>query len=49
MDWNLYEMSDEEYNKLVDQVDGFLRENLEKEYQKGKPKEHVQRKQLTLK
>ena len=25
MDWNLPEMDDEEYNKLVDQVDGFLR------------------------
>ena len=25
MDWNLPEMSDEEYNKLIDQVDGFLR------------------------
>ena len=37
MDWNLPEMSDEEYNKLVDQVDGFLRA-WEKEYQKGKPK-----------
>jgi len=33
MDWNLPEMSDEEYNKLVDQVDGFLRA-WEKEYQK---------------
>jgi len=44
MDWNLPEMSDEEYNKLVDQVDGFLRA-WEKEYQKDKPKkEPVQRK-----
>ena len=43
MDWNLPEMSDEEYNKLVDQVDGFLRA-WEKEYQKGKTKEPVQRK-----
>ena len=25
MDWNLPEMSDEEYNKLIEQVDGFLR------------------------
>ena len=25
MDWNLPDMDDEEYNKLVDQVDGFLR------------------------
>ena len=38
MDWNLPEMSDEEYNKLVDQVDGFLRA-WEKEYQKSKDKE----------
>ena len=37
MDWNLPEMSDEEYNKLVDQVDGFLRA-WEKEYMKDKPK-----------
>ncbi len=36
MDWNLPDMTDEEYNKLVDQVDGFLRA-WEKEYQKGKP------------
>ena len=44
MDWNLPEMSDEEYNKLVDQVDGFLRA-WEKEYMKDKPnKEPVQRK-----
>ena len=33
LDWNLPEMSDEEYEKLVDQVDGFLRA-WEKEYQK---------------
>jgi hypothetical protein len=37
MDWNLPEMSDEDYNKLVDQVDSFLR-GWEKEYMKGKPK-----------
>ena len=43
MDWNLPEMSDEEYNKLVDQVDGFLRA-WEKEYMKDKPNEPVQRK-----
>jgi hypothetical protein len=36
MDWNLPEMSDEEYNKLVDQVDGFLRA-WEKEYNKKNP------------
>jgi len=33
MDWNLPEMDDDEYNKLVDQVDGFLR-GWEKEYSK---------------
>ena len=43
MDWNLPEMSDEEYNKLVDQVDSFLR-GWEKEYMKAKPNEPVQRK-----
>jgi len=42
MDWNLPEMSDEEYNKLVDQVDGFLRA-WEKEYQKDHPNEPVQK------
>ena len=43
MDWNLPEMSDEEYNKLVDQVDSFLR-GWEKEYMKNRPNEPVQRK-----
>tara|TARA_Y100000361_G_scaffold151385_1_gene168742 strand:- start:183 stop:812 length:630 start_codon:yes stop_codon:yes gene_type:complete len=33
MDWNLPEMSDEEYEKLVDQFDAFLR-SWEKEYNK---------------
>ena len=33
MDWNLPNMNDEEYNKLVDQVDGFLR-GWEKAYKK---------------
>ena len=42
MDWNLPEMSDEEYNKLVDQVDGFLR-GWEKEYQKEHPNEPIQK------
>jgi hypothetical protein len=37
LDWNLPEMSDEEYNKLVDQVDNFLR-NWEKKYKKSKSK-----------
>ena len=36
MDWNLPEMNDEEYNKLVDQVDGFLRA-WEKGYNKKNP------------
>ena len=42
MDWNLPEMNDEEYNKLVDQVDGFLRA-WEKEYQKEHPNEPIQK------
>ena len=42
MDWNLPDMSDEEYNKLVDQVDGFLRA-WEKEYQKDHPNEPIQK------
>ena len=37
MDWNLPEMSDEEYEKLVDQFDNFLRA-WEKEYYKDNPK-----------
>ena len=37
MDWNLPEMSDEEYEKLVDQFDAFLR-GWEKEYFKKNPK-----------
>ena len=37
MDWNLPEMSDEEYEKLVDSFDGFLK-GWEKEYNKKKPK-----------
>ena len=36
MDWNLPEMSDEEYEKLVDQFDAFLR-GWEKEYNKNNP------------
>jgi len=36
MDWNLPDMADEEYNKLIDQVDGFLRA-WEKEYNKKNP------------
>ena len=37
MDWNLPEMDDEEYEKLVDQFDAFLR-GWEKEYNKKNPK-----------
>tara|TARA_B100000700_G_scaffold290709_1_gene349011 strand:+ start:74 stop:643 length:570 start_codon:yes stop_codon:yes gene_type:complete len=37
MDWNLPDMTDEEYEKLVDQFDAFLR-GWEKEYNKKKPK-----------
>ena len=41
MDWNLPEMSDEEYEKLVNQVDGFLRA-WEKEYNKDNPNKPIQ-------
>ena len=37
MDWNLPEMSDDDYNKLVDQVDNFLK-GWEKEYKKSSKK-----------
>ena len=37
MDWNLPDMDDKDYNKLVDQVDGFLRA-WEKNYTKGDKK-----------
>ena len=37
MDWNLPDMTDEEYEKLVDQFDAFLR-GWEKEYNKKNPK-----------
>jgi len=37
MDWNLPDMTDEEYEKLVDQFDAFLR-GWEKEYNKNNPK-----------
>ena len=43
MDWNLPDMDDEEYEKFVNQVDGFLRA-WEKEYMKDNPKEPVQKK-----
>ena len=42
MDWNLPEMTDEEYEKLVDQFDAFLR-GWEKEYNKKNPKKKVKR------
>ena len=42
MDWNLPEMTDEEYEKLVDQFDAFLR-GWEKEYQKKNPKKKIKR------
>ncbi len=38
MDWNLPEMTDEEYEKLVDQFDAFLR-SWEKEYNKKNKKQ----------
>ena len=40
MDWNLPEMSEEDYNKLVDQVDGFLK-GWEKEYKKSSKKKYI--------
>ena len=42
LDWNLPEMSDEEFEKLVDNFDNFLR-NWEKEYNKKNPKNKVKR------
>ena len=43
MDWNLPDMSDEEYEKLVDQFDAFLR-GWEKEYYKKNPKKKPKQK-----
>ena len=43
MDWNLPEMTDEEYEKLVDQFDAFLR-GWEKEYYKDNPKKKSENK-----
>ena len=40
MDWNLPEMNDEDYNKLVDQVDNFLK-GWEKEYKKSSKKKSI--------
>ena len=42
MDWNLPEMSDEEYEKLVDQFDAFLR-GWEKEYLKKNPNKKIKK------
>ena len=42
MDWNLPEMDDEEYEKFVNQVDGFLRA-WEKKYQEEHPNEPIQK------
>ena len=42
MDWNLPEMSDEEYEKLVDQFDAFLR-GWEKEYLKKHPNKKIKK------
>ena len=46
IDWNLPEMSDEDYNKLVDQVDNFLK-GWEKEYKKSNPKKKTKSKKST--
>ena len=43
MDWELPEMSDDEFEKLVDQFDGFLR-SWEKDYNKKNPKKKAKRK-----
>jgi hypothetical protein len=49
MDWNLPEMSDEEYEKLVDQFDAFLR-GWEKEYNKKHPqKKKIKKRKQTFK
>ena len=46
MDWNLPEMDDEEYEKLVDQFDSFLK-GWEKEYNKKNPKKKIKREART--
>ena len=43
LDWNLPEMSDEEFEKLVDTFDNFIRA-WEKEYLKSNPKKKIKRK-----
>jgi len=47
MDWNLPEMTDEEYEKLVDQFDGFLR-SWEKKYLKDNPQKKSNEKENTI-
>ena len=42
MDWDLPEMDDEEYEKLVDQFDSFLK-GWEKEYNKKNPQKKIKR------
>ena len=44
LDWNLPEMTDEEYEKLVDQFDAFLR-GWEKEYLKKNPKSKIKKRE----
>ena len=44
MDWNLPEMTDKEYEKLVNQFDAFLR-GWEKEYYKDNPKKKTEKKE----
>ena len=46
MDWNLPDMSDKEYEKLVDEFDAFLR-GWEKEYNKKNPKKKTKKRKLT--
>ena len=43
MDWDLPEMTDEDYEKLVDQFDSFLK-GWEKEYKKNQPKKSKKKK-----
>jgi len=42
MDWNMPDMTDEEYEKLVDQFDSFLK-GWEKEYNKKNPKKKIKK------
>ena len=47
LDWNLPEMSDEDYEKLVDQFDAFLR-GWEEEYNKKNPKKKQTKRKPTF-